>query len=204
MNYSSTFRRQVRLFFTASSAPVGHCIHDYDDNRLFCYLKNVDKLYPVVIPRESTSFGNIVFPVMSYVYEPRNIEKAENIIGLRSYRMQRVTLGENTYYAAFGCVFDKDKNPIIMTCAEEFPLRSVLICIDYSVIEYPDEPMAKFILKKLIPYFVETRDSDGYRYAFMNCDKFVVKPTFQGELDHNLVSKYLCERLDTEFALSKG
>ena len=37
----------------------------------------------------------------------------------------------------------------------------------------------------------------------MDCDKFIIKPTCQGELDHTLVSDFLCNKFISDFGLEK-
>lgn len=203
MNYSKSFKSCVYSFVSNPISSIPELIDNPENAKVFCYLKNTALLSPTV-------FVDTIDGVAGLYYADAplcRIKKAEEILyQVRITGIIKAMLGDNMYYIGSGYVFNKNKQPIIITC---FPYhkRNVtankVLCIDYSVLEHPEEPMHRFIMRKLLPYIIYDRDKGGNAlgigYMFVHANSFVIKPTFQGELDHKLVGEYLANRLINEY-----
>ena len=202
MNYSGHFRAGVIDFLTPTSYMPSVTITDIDRDCIFCYIKSTP-MYKLATSRYS---GDVVLPLKMNEARPVEITKAEDIMSYGciggNEGVSTINLHGEIYYACKGLVFNQDRSPIIVHCIPNgIESANHILCFDYSVLEHPEAPMNRFILRKLIPFVVSERMNSPFnhtRYAIMNCKSFIVKPTFQGELDHALVGEYLAQRIINE------
>lgn len=206
MNFSNNFREGAAILCHPLQEPLRNLsVSDYDRGNFLCYLKGNLLFTPSVVPLFSGNKEMVVplkGPEGSY-----NITKAEELITKQSAStIQKFILDRFVYYAGGGYIFDMNIKPLIVPCkSTRIPRSSITVCIDYSVLEKSydstEEPVCKFIMRKLIPYLIMERNNNPAfaKYVFTNNDVFVVKPNFQNELDHKLVSEFLVNKINNDF-----
>lgn len=201
MNYSNSFRNRVRGFLEGHNSTrywQNFCPSSITSPSVFAYLIPRSGFTPVYTIPDNRS---VIRPLYNSTYpyrqpELREIKKAEDILVPLSQDIIPFKLGSDIFYAARGMVFDANKKPILLVCRRIADLKAVL-CIDYSVLQNQDAPMNRFIVRKLLPYII----SCNTEFLFTNCSVFVVKPTFQGELDTELVKNFLVGKIDIEYKI---
>lgn len=205
MNMSSRYKRSLSTFLRdyANKATWPN-VADFDNNNFFCYIKNTPILTPTINP---TSVDRVV-PLLLLNPEVNELNKAESILYELDKDLKKFELEGRIYYACSGYIFNSNKTPIVITCTPLGFHTNTVLCFDYSVIENQKDPMNKFIMRKFLPSIIAANTQILYavenipkiNYTFMNCKSFIVKPTFQGELDHELVGKFLAEKVFYDFA----
>lgn len=202
MNYSNAFRQGANCFLGINrllSSPTTYSISSIDNSKVFVYLITRYGLKPVV--GNNTTASQYVMPIYREIRPSQSettveINKAESIILRPTSMITTYKLENSFFYASLGLLFDQDKNPIILVCKRD-DVDSTVICLDYSILKHQDTPMNRFIMRKLLPYIIETDKV----FMFANCSSFVVHPTFQGELDSTLVKDFLIGKLRTEYTV---
>ena len=205
MNFSNAFRRGVENFMSfdgITEYTPDYYIPGFDRNQVFTYMIPRGGLTPI---HRISGINQFVAPIYWQCSAPlvgnTQVTKAEDVFRrCESNTVTTYILNKEPFYIICGFLFDKDKNPLIITCRN--PSNNIVVCFDYSVLENPDLPMNRFLLRKFIPYLIEARrHGSPHPYMFVNCKEFVVKPTFQGELDESLVRDFLVERVNIEYKL---
>ena len=194
MNYTRRFEDDVANFCGRSHLSYNALLSDYDNGTVFCYVKNVGNFYPSAVSFTDAE-DRVTRVLCDYENEPIPVAKAENLIdfrGMENDRLVRRTLDGKLYYVARGMLFNCDKSPIALNCfvrgARSFDRT---MCFSIGVFKDPEDPVHRFILRKLIPYLAEKR----YDFSFANCNAFVLKPIFQGRLNHSLVGEFLADKI---------
>lgn len=201
MNISNRYKRTLTAFIlNPANKAAWPSINDFDNNTFFCYLKNT----PVLTPTINKTTVDKVIPLVLESSDTHELKKAEEIMYDLTSDLKRFELEGRIYYACWGYIFDNNKTPLVITCIPigNAGISCKVICIDYSVFENNDDPMNRFIMRKFLPSIIEfntSNTSQAVNYTFMNCKSFVIKPTFQGELDHKLVGDFLAEKIQYEF-----
>ena len=198
MNYSHVFRMSVDEFAYDPSPTV--FVEDYDNLEVFCFIRTLGAYQPILfaVKNEERAKKVLVNPDNTIV-----IEKAEEIITKSEIYstnpgrtvLQRVLLNEKIYYSTHGMIFNGDKVPIVLYCKVKLEDIYGVFCINPEIFKNQEEPLNRFIIRKLLPYFLENEK----RFCFMNCSAFILKPTFQGRLDKDLVGKFLSNRVKWDF-----
>ena len=67
-------------------------------------------------------------------------------------------------------IFDKDRNPILIEYMTAD--NKTVLGIDYSIFSNLDEPVNRFIFRKLIPYLNTGAAFSVSGFSFMNLDQF--------------------------------
>lgn len=205
MNYSDSFKNRVKGFIMspANYRSTVQRVQTLDGSNLFCYVKNTPMLSPQIFKGHEDGVAALYMSGMA----PFRIIKAEQVIDHYSnYGIRKILLNSNTYYVCGGFLFNVDKVPLVVVCSNTTDTRmqgvSNIVCFDYSVFENQEDPMNRFLIRKFIPYLIEDKKNSfselAAGYMFVHGKSFIIKPTFQGELDHNLVGKYLSERIKYE------
>lgn len=202
MNYSSAFKTAVSNFVNGSSdRPFARInIQDIDESNVLCYMKNTPILSPYFIPIWSRE-TDVVVPILGPKNKtPMLVNKAEEILLHTALNIKKFLLDGKVYHSRWGCVWDENKIPIMLMCRNPRNLSDTsILCIDYSVFENPEEPLNRFIMRKVLPYVINSKDTGIYKkYMFSNNRMFVIKPTFQNELDHKLVGEFLANKIKNE------
>lgn len=196
MNYSSRFRGGVSTLFGSTLARSPK-IEDYDENKVFCYIKNVGNLYPKML---SSEYTETVSPLMCDYGAIQQLEKAEDILSVtqNSLYITRCTLNDELFYTGRGLLFDNNKIPLLVNCFIAVPGEPSIytLCINTNIFKKRDAPMQRFILRKLIPYMTDY----DYDFTFFNCSAFILLPKCQGRLDKELVGEFLADELEKEFS----
>lgn len=202
MNFSTSFKDAVYALFHNNDVIdyYEHSISEFDKHRVFCYVKNVDSFHINSEP-EAYKANNSVKALYGNTEHLTVLNKPEDAfrhIG-NTVIINKIQIDDSIYYASRYCIFNSDKNPILFNCVNRAGAH--IACLDFSILKESECPISKFLIKKVIPFFIE--QSNIYYYAIMDCDKFIIKPTCQGELDHTLVSDFLCNKFISDFGLEK-
>ena len=202
MNFSTSFKEAVYALFRSNDVtePYVHSISEFDKHRVFCYVKNVDNFHINSEP-QAYKANNSVKALYGNTERLIVLNKPEDAFRYiyQTVIINKIQIDDSIYYASRYCIFNSDKNPILFNCINRIGAHTV--CLDFSILKESECPISRFLVKKVIPFFTE--QSNVYHYAIMDCDKFIIKPTCQGELDHTLVSNFLCSKFISDFDLEK-
>lgn len=173
MNYTRTFRRSVDSFCSFGRT-ANTAISDFDEGNIFLYCKNTKDVRIILNRRvgrdaqQQESIGRLYLSPNSQPHT--NITKAEDLLKISQTEVCKVTLGNNIYYVKQGMIFDKDRNPIIIEYMTAD--NKTVLGIDYSIFSNMDEPVNRFIFRKLIPYLNTGAAFSVSGFSFMNLDQF--------------------------------
>lgn len=202
MNFSTSFKDAVYALFRSNDVTdlYVHSISEFDKHRVFCYVKNIDSFHINSEP-QAYKANNSVKALYGNTERLTVLEKPEDALRYiyDTVIINKIQIDDSIYYASRYCIFNSDKNPILFNCINRAGAH--IVCLDFSILKESECPISRFLIKKVIPYFLE--QSNVYHYAMMDCDKFIIKPTCQGELDHTLVSDFLCIKFISDFDLPK-
>lgn len=102
------------------------------------------------------------------------------------------------YYIGNGIILNEQGIPIIMVSFSDIFELGYTVHLDLSILANQDEPMNKFILKKLIPYILSKASNlEAYGFSLVNTKVFIVKPSWRKLVSEERNVEHMCELIDS-------
>jgi hypothetical protein len=151
------------------------------------FLRSIFVIKPI---KEYIELGNdaVLCPITHEITEDiQEVKTAEEAFKYWAslYKLRTISLGTNVYHGANGIIMDKYHNLLLLTGNMLIPdnndIVGTTIYFSEQIITQTEDPMCKFLLRKLMPYTIsELFTNLRHRYRpnvqIENLNRFILKP----------------------------